>query len=663
MDMWIRTTDAPAAAGDLNTTVSMYQLMVRLAVVASIIGSYAPAHRALLPIAQPNDNTRPAGTLRGGVLTLALEAQRTTWHPDGDSLPGLTVEAFAEAGRAPSVPGPLVRVATGTELHLRVRNVLERDTLTFYVQARLADSTPLAAGNPALDSLVLLPGASGELRIRAARPGSYLYHANGSSALDRVLRLRGFLAGAIIIDPEGAPPPRDRVMVLLDAVDSLNSYGIPLTRREVMAINGRSWPHTERFTQTVGDTVHWRVLNASPGVHPMHLHGFFFRVDAFDGTPAGTPAAPLGRMAVTERMAPFTTMSITWIPERPGNWLFHCHYQPHAAAHRPLGDVATPAATAHDAHGSQAAHAMGGLVIGVTVQPRGSEPLAASPERERRHLRLIAVRDTGFPAAFPSMRFRIEETATSRKTDAGPGFSPTLDLTRGEPVSITVVNRLGEPLSVHWHGIELESYYDGVAGFAGTPQRLAPVIAPRDSFDARFTPPRSGTFMYHSHVDEERQHRAGLVGAIVVRDAALTDSTAERLFFLKSGRGSDGPSPMEINGRVDPDTVVLQAGRTYRFRFASLVVTSPNSTVYLTARPDSSLANLRDTMLVQWRPVAKDGAALPERERVLRPAAQVISIGETHDVEFTPATRGQLRLEVRPPSYGRLTVRVPIRVE
>ena len=59
---------------------------------------------------------------------------------------------------------------------------------------------------------------------------------------------------------------------------------------------------------------------------------------------------------------------------------------------------------------------------------------------------------------------------------------------RGEPVSITVVNQLPEPTAVHWHGIELESYYDGVAGFAGEGKRIAPAIPPGGSFEARFTP-------------------------------------------------------------------------------------------------------------------------------------------------------------------------------
>ena len=70
----------------------------------------------------------------------------------------------------------------------------------------------------------------------------------------------------------------------------------------------------------------------------MHLHGFYFRVDAFDG-PQPLPAESRRRahMAVTEHMLPFNTMTMTWVPERAGNWLFHCHYQPHAGPHRPLG--------------------------------------------------------------------------------------------------------------------------------------------------------------------------------------------------------------------------------------------------------------------------------------------------------------------------------------
>ena len=43
------------------------------------------------PTARPNANTIPAGEVRDGVLRIALEARMATWHPDGDSLPGIEI--------------------------------------------------------------------------------------------------------------------------------------------------------------------------------------------------------------------------------------------------------------------------------------------------------------------------------------------------------------------------------------------------------------------------------------------------------------------------------------------------------------------------------------------------------------------------------------------
>src|SRR5687768_11619487 len=73
---------------------------------AALFAAGPPPARQALPVAAPNDNRVAAGTLRDGALDISLEVTRAMWHPDGDSLPGLPVEAFAEAGRAPSAPGP-----------------------------------------------------------------------------------------------------------------------------------------------------------------------------------------------------------------------------------------------------------------------------------------------------------------------------------------------------------------------------------------------------------------------------------------------------------------------------------------------------------------------------------------------------------------------------
>jgi FtsP/CotA-like multicopper oxidase with cupredoxin domain len=267
----------------------------------------------------------------------------------------------------------------------------------------------------------------------------------------------------------------------------------------------------------------------------------------------------------------------------------------------------------------------------------------------------------------PAMRYVPDDQSSARRMAAPAAISPTIYLTRGEPVSITVVNRLPEPTAIHWHGIELESYFDGVAGFSGSGSRLTPIIAPGDSFEARFTPPRSGTFIYHSHVDEPRQHRAGLLGALIVRDSASRDSSDDLVFFIKSARAQKNPEggvPLEINGIGDPDTTVLRVGRAYRMRFIGMQVGFPNATASLTTRPDSSYPNLRDSLIVQWRPMAKDGADLPAEARSPRLAEQIVTMGETYDFEFVPERKGSLRLEVRQAGpRGRLLVRAPIRVD
>jgi FtsP/CotA-like multicopper oxidase with cupredoxin domain len=171
--------------------------------------------------------------------------------------------------------------------------------------------------------------------------------------------------------------------------------------------------------------------------------------------------------------------------------------------------------------------------------------------------------------------------------------------------------------------------------------------------------------MYHSHVNEVRQHAAGLVGPLIVRDAPGRPAADEAIFFLKGARaGIGGPNPLEINGTLSPDTVVLHAGRPARLRFIGLSIVNPNATVWLTSRPDSSFANLRDTMVVQWRQIAKDGADIPESARTMRLARQIISMGETYDFEIVPRERGNLRIEVRSlGGRGRLLVRVPVRIE
>jgi FtsP/CotA-like multicopper oxidase with cupredoxin domain len=265
----------------------------------------------------PNDNRIAAGVLAKGVLTLRLEARLGRWYPDGAQGPSLVMPMFAEAGRPPRNPGPMIRVTSGTTIRVSVRNALSDSTLVVYGLM----TRPGAAS----DTIQVRPGATRELSFTAGAPGTYFYW--GSTTRKAVADRGGIdsqLHGAFIVDPPGRAPPPDRVFVLADWIgprDSATEYN-----PELRVINGLSWPHTERFTYTVGDTIRWRWVNPSESPHPMHLHGFYF-----DITSRGTWAADTllkkedQSRVVTEMPLSDGTFAMTWVPDEPGNWLFHCH--------------------------------------------------------------------------------------------------------------------------------------------------------------------------------------------------------------------------------------------------------------------------------------------------------------------------------------------------
>jgi manganese oxidase len=591
-----------------------------------------------------NDNRRPAGTQRGDTLVLRLVARLGEWHPDGERAPGAVVPAFAVEGGAPRIPGPLVRVHAGTEAQVHVRNAL-RDTLRVYgLHARPRAGVALAPADIA--PLVLAPGEQGTARFRLEAPGTYLYWATTTGrALTFRTREDAQLSGAIVVDSVAARP-RDRVLVIGVWADTIDRVGI--RRQRVLAvINGRSWPNTERLTYAIGDTVRWRVINASADLHPMHLHGFYFRIASRGDGVRDTIYAPrddgsTGDLAVTEGMVSGATLLLVWVPERAGNWLFHCHVPEHIAARGPLGTA--PSAAHSSLHSTETDHARGGmngLALGVTVRPTTRNVAARVPPARARHLRLLVRPNAGSTDDTPFFSYALDEGGAEPAVDTGLVAAPTLDLARGEPVRITVVNRLGEPTAVHWHGIELESYYDGVAGFSGAGRQATPLIAPNDSFEVRFTPPRAGTFIYHTHVDEPRQQHAGLVGALVVREPGSPRDPATDIPLVITS-----PTAFELNRRqalfnatASPAPLAMKVGTTYRLRLILMSVNRAAATVDL---------RRGDTLFI-WRPVAKDGAELPAPARVPQPSRTFISIGETADFEVTPTEPGDLRLEVR---YG-----------
>ena len=87
---------------------------------------------------------------------------------------------------------------------------------------------------------------------------------------------------------------------------------------------------------------------------------------------------------------------------------------------------------------------------------------------------------------------------------------PTLRLTEGDTLQVTVKNRLpqGQGTTIHWHGVPLINAMDGVPGATQQP------IASGQDFVYRFVAPTAGTYFYHSHVGLQLDR--GLYGPLII---------------------------------------------------------------------------------------------------------------------------------------------------
>jgi FtsP/CotA-like multicopper oxidase with cupredoxin domain len=573
-----------------------------------------PSPRALDPVVE-NDNRTPAGRIRGDTLEIHLRVGMATWRPEADSGPAIDVAAIAEEGHAPTVPGPFIRVTDGTVIHVTITNTLTDSSITVHgLYTRPASER---------DSLVLEPGATGALRFPAGAPGTYFYMATLGHHVFGKDDEREQLSGAFIIDPAAGSPP-DRVLML-------NIWGRtidPKTYSNALTINGRSWPYTERITATVGDTLRWRVINATARNHPMHLHGFYYRVDSRGDIAADTTYSPANRrLVVTEGLQPLTTLTMDWSPDRPGNWLYHCHIGFHVL---PDARVNPVAASSHDRKAHDPRVHMAGLVLGISVAPK---PGAATPvDVPARRLRLFIQEGRRRGRAPRAMGVVLQRGGALPAPDSVEIPGSPLILTRGEPVDVVVINHLAEPTAVHWHGIELGSYSDGVPGWSGGGEQLAPSIEPGDSFVARLTLPRAGTFMYHTHMNDLEQITSGVYGPIVVLERGQRFDAATDHVFIAGWDGQDDPPHTIINGDSLPAPLTLKAGLPHRLRFINI---GPANRFRFFL--------MRDSSIVSWRQIAKDGADLPASQRKLVPAVRALDVGETADVVVRPS-RGEYHL-------------------
>lgn len=110
---------------------------------------------------------------------------------------------------------------------------------------------------------------------------------------------------------------------------------------------------------------------------------------------------------------------------------------------------------------------------------------------------------------------------------------PTLEFTEGEYAVIYVENNMDVETSIHWHGMILPNFFDGV------PYLTTPPIKPGTTFKYEFEIKQHGTYWYHSHT--MLQEQSGVFGSLVIHPKEKTLEYDKELVLVLSDWTNEKP--------------------------------------------------------------------------------------------------------------------------
>ncbi|SFZ94781.1 hypothetical protein SAMN05428642_10571 [Flaviramulus basaltis] len=110
---------------------------------------------------------------------------------------------------------------------------------------------------------------------------------------------------------------------------------------------------------------------------------------------------------------------------------------------------------------------------------------------------------------------------------------PVLEFTEGEYAVIYVKNEMSVETSIHWHGLLLPNFYDGV------PYLTTPPIEPGHTQKYEFALKQSGTYWYHSHT--LLQEQSGVFGSFVIHPKNETLKYDKELVLMLSDWTNEDP--------------------------------------------------------------------------------------------------------------------------
>ncbi len=238
--------------------------------------------------------------------------------------PGLKAKCWGYNG---SVHGPTIEGVEGERIRVYVTNKLSAPTTVHWHGVFLPNGMDGVGG---LTQRAIKPGETFKYEWTWRQHGTFMYHSHH----DEMTQMAMGMIGMIVVHPR-RPDPSQRVD--RDFAIMLSEWAIaPGTSRpdpnamdgfNVLTMNAKCFPGTAPLVCKTGERVRLRFGNLSAmDHHPIHLHGYYFRVVETDGG----PIAPGSQHPETTVLVPTgSTRTVEFVADAPGDWAMHCHMTHH----------------------------------------------------------------------------------------------------------------------------------------------------------------------------------------------------------------------------------------------------------------------------------------------------------------------------------------------
>jgi FtsP/CotA-like multicopper oxidase with cupredoxin domain len=294
---------------------------------ASVLGSRVLAAPRGLPPGRPGRDYTPVVVPDGSKLPWKVVGGAKVFHLVAEEVehelaPGLQARCWGYNGR---VHGPLIEAVEGDLVRIYVTNRLPEATTVHWHGVLVPNGMDGVGG---LTQKTIAPGETFKYEFVLRQAGTAMYHPHH----DEMTQMALGLTGMIVIHPRRPRHRVDRDFVIL-----LHEWRMdPGARRpnpnemvefNVLTMNGRAFPGVTPLVARTGQRVRIRFGNLSAtDHHPIHLHGYQFRITETDGGPIPESA----QWPETTVLVPTgSTRTIEFVADEPGDWFLHCHMTHH----------------------------------------------------------------------------------------------------------------------------------------------------------------------------------------------------------------------------------------------------------------------------------------------------------------------------------------------